>query len=677
MRGFLIFILVLAILVVGTVLLAPMFISSDVVKREVENAVETATGRKLTIAGDVKITAWPALGAELGDVTFANAAGGKADNMAAMKQLRAELALLPLLSGEVRVAEFVLQEPVINLEVARNGTPNWQFDLPEGTEPASAPAQEDGPADETAGGGSGSGSGGGVTPTQVAVADMRIEDGRISYNNAQTGDSYVFEDVDVAVSLPSLDDPLGMDGALTWNGERVTMDAVLARPRVALEGGTTGAEISVGSAPINLTYNGDVTLDGALASNGAVTLDVPSVRRLAAWTGNPMAEGGGFGPLAIKGQLASAGSRYTFSNATMSLDGMNASGDLVVQTVGARPKLSGSLAVDQIDTNVYGGQGDTGWSTDRIDFSGLKAIDTDLALSAGEIIFGNIVIGESALGLDITNGRMVANLTKMALYGGAGTGKLTINGSQATPSLAADFNLSGLAIEPFLNAAAGFKRLKGTGLFNIAVTTQGASQAQMMQALNGTGNIDFRNGAIKGINLAQIIRTALTNPISGWNNAATQDTDFSELNGSFTITNGVLSNQNLQMLGPLIRLTGAGTTSIPNQTINYRLQPKLVASLEGQGGASDKAGLNIPVLVTGTWSNPKFAPDLASVISNPAETLQNLDNIKKLQPKDIIRGLLGQEDGAANDNSSDGSSGGEEKKSAPKPEELLKGLFGR
>ena len=65
MRGFLIFILVLAILVVGTVLLAPMFISSDVVKREVESAVETATGRKLTIAGDVKITAWPALGAEL------------------------------------------------------------------------------------------------------------------------------------------------------------------------------------------------------------------------------------------------------------------------------------------------------------------------------------------------------------------------------------------------------------------------------------------------------------------------------------------------------------------------------------------------------------------------------------------------------------------------------------
>jgi len=670
MRGLLIFLLVIVILVVGTVLLAPQFISSDLVKQEVESAVEAATGRKLTIAGDVKITAWPTLGAELGDVTFANAPDGKADNMASMKQLRAELAIMPLLSGEIRVAEFVLQEPVINLEVAANGAPNWQFDVPDAPAPAPAPAPTSEPGDQAP---SDTSSGGGTTPTEVAVSDMRIENGRISYSDAQSGDSYVFEDVDVSVSLPSLDEPLGIDGALTWNDERVTMNSTLARPRVALEGGTTGAEIAVSSAPVNFTYNGDVTLDGDLASNGAVTLDIASVRRLAAWTGNPMAEGGGFGPLAINGQLKSAGSRYTFSNATMSLDGMNASGDLVVNTAGARPKLSGSLAVDQIDTNVYSGQGDAGWSTDKIDFSGLKAIDTDLNLSAGEIIFGNIVVGESALGLDITNGQLAANLTKMALYGGSGTGKLTINGRQATPSLGADFNLSGLAIEPFLNAAAGFKRLKGTGLFNISVTTRGSSQAQMMQALNGGGNIDFRNGAIKGINLAQIIRTALTNPISGWSNATSKDTDFSELNGSFTITNGVLSNQNLKMLGPLLRLTGAGTTSIAAQTINYRLKPKLVASLEGQGGGADQGGLNIPVLVTGTWSNPKFAPDLASVIADPTEVLKGVESIDKLQPKDIIRGLLGQEEGAANDN----SSGSEDKKTAPDPEKLLKGLFGR
>lgn len=672
MRALLYFVIAVVILVAGAVFLAPMFISADLVKQEVEAAVESATGRKLTIAGDVSISAWPALAANIGDVTFANAPGGKSENMATMKELRAELAIMPLLSGKVQVDEFVLREPVINLEIARNGTPNWQF------EPAAAPADPaPAPQDTQSGGGdttsTDGSSGGGLAPTEVSLANMTIENGQISYSDAQSGAAYNFSDVDVTLNLPSLDEQLNVAGALTWNAERVNIDATVERPRAVLEAATTATTLAVSSNPVTFNYAGDVTFGGALATSGTVDMDVPSVRKLSAWTGSPMADGGGFGPLALNGQLASAGTRYTFSNATMSLDGMNASGNLVVETAGARPKLSGSLAVDQIDTNVYSGQGDAGWSTDVIDFSGLKAVDTDLNLSAGEIIFGNIVIGESALGLDITNGTMVANLTKMALYQGSGTGKLTLNGRRATPSLAANFNLSGLAIEPFLNAAAGFKRLDGTGLFNIAVTASGASQAQMVNTLNGTGNIDFRNGAIKGINLAQIIRTALTDPISGWSNATSSDTDFSELNGSFNITNGVLSNNDLKMLGPLLRLTGAGSTSIVQQSINYRLKPKLVASLEGQGGAADKSGLDIPVIVTGTWSNPKFAPDLAAVISNPAELLKGVESLEKIQPKDIIRGLLGQ-----NDSSSDSSGEApKEETKQPNPEDLLKGLFGR
>ncbi len=674
MRTLLTFIIIIVILAGGAVFLAPMFISADLVKREVEAAVENATGRKLTIAGDVSISAWPALAANIGDVTFANAPGAAEPNMATMKQLRAKLAIMPLFSGTVQVDEFVLSEPVINLEVARNGKPNWQF------EPAASPAGETPAPQDTGGpGDTGEAAGQGITPTEVSLAAMTIENGQISYRDTQSGAAYTFSDVDVTLALPSLDQQMTVDGALTWNGERVNVDAAVERPRAVLDAGTTSATIAVSSNPLTLDYSGDVTFGSALATTGTVDLEVPSVRQLAAWTGSPMAEGGGFGPLSLTGQLASAGSRYTFSNATMALDGMNANGNLVVETSGARPKLSGTLAVDQIDTNVYSGEGDAGWSTEQIDFTGLKAVDANLDLSADEIIFGNIVIGASALDLELTNGLLEAALGRMSLYGGSGSGKLTLNGRQATPSLAANFNLSGLAVQPFLQAAAGFERLAGTGLFNIAVTTQGTSQAQMVNALNGTGNIDFRNGAIKGINLAQIIRTALTNPISGWSNASSADTDFSELNGSFIITNGVLANNDLKMLGPLLRLTGTGSTSIAAQTINYRLSPKLVASLEAQGGDADKSGLNIPVLVTGTWSSPKFAPDLAAVISNPTEVLKGVESLEKLQPKDIIRGLLGQQE-PANDNAAPADEAAQEaapEQKQPNPEELLRGLFGR
>ncbi len=666
MRAFLTFIAVVLVLLVGAVLLLPMFVSADLVKREVESAVQEATGRELTIAGDVSITAWPALGATIGEVTFANAPGATEPQMATMQELRAELAIMPLLSGEIRVDQFVLLEPVIHLEVARDGTPNWQF---EGAPaPAEAPAGEDVPGDGQ--------TPGGMAPTEVVLADIRVENGRVTYRNAQTGDAHEFSDVDMSVSLPGLDEQMTLDGALTWNAERVNVDVAVDQPRAVIEGGTTPATIKVASNPLNVDYAGSITMGEGLSTDGSVSLDVPSVRNLAAWTGNPMPDGGGFGPLSLSGDVSSRPDRYAFSNAQISFDGTSGTGNMTVLTSGARPKITGALSVDQIDTNVYAGQGDTGWSTDTIDLSGLKAVDADLDLSADEIIFGNIVIGQSALDLGIDNGLMTAVLNKLALYGGAGSGRLTLNGRNATPALAGDFSLSGLAIEPFLKAAMDFDTLRGTGQFNIDVTTTGSSQAQMVQNLNGNGGIDFRNGAIKGINLASIIRTALTNPISGWSSASSQDTDFSELTGSFTITNGVLSNDNLNMLGPLLRLTGAGSTSIPQRTINYRLKPKLVASLEGQGGQGDLAGLNVPVIVTGTWSNPKFAPDLGAVLENPGEALKSLENIEKLQPKDVIRGLLGQDSGG----SSSGGSGAQpeqQKQEKPKPEDLIRGLLGR
>lgn len=671
MRALLTFLAVVVVLVVGAVFLVPMFVSADLVKREVEAAVEQATGRTLVIGGDVSISAWPSLAANIGEVTFSNAPGASTEQMAEMRELRAEIALLPLFSGEVRVAEFVLRDPVINLEVLPNGRPNWQFD-PAPEAGGTGPAPDTGP-------GPGEDAGGGTGPAEVAIADLRIENGQVSYADRTTGASYTFSDVDVSVSLPSLDEELTVAGALVWNGERVALDATVARPRAVFEGGATAAALDVDSAPVTLSYSGEAVFGETLSTDGTMSLDVPSVRGLAAWTGNPMAPGGGFGPLALSGQVTSAGNRYSFTGAEVSLDGTSGTGEVTVVTGSARPKVTGTLAVDQIDANVYTGQGDAGWSTEEIDFSGLKAVDANLDLAAGEIIFGNIVTGASALALALDNGRLVADLTRLELYGGAGTGTLTLNGRSGPPSLAADFDLTGLAIEPFLTAAMGFERLRGTGAFNIDITASGASQAQMVRTLNGTGAIDFRNGAIKGINLAQIIRTALTNPISGWSNAATKDTDFSELTGSFRITDGTLTNNDLNMLGPLLRLTGAGSTSIVAQTIDYRLKPKLVASLEGQGGGQ-AAGLDVPVRVTGTWANPRFAPDIGAVLENPGAALQNLENIEKLQPKDVIRGLLGQQEPQAGGDGDGGTA--EEAEPAPReqepnPEELIRGLFGR
>ena len=142
----------------------------------------------------------------------------------------------------------------------------------------------------------------------------------------------------------------------------------------------------------------------------------------------------------------------------------------------------------------------------------------------------------------------------------------------------------------------------------------------------------FEDGAIRGINIAQMMRGLGTNILNGWSRSETQKTDFASLSANYKITNGVAVNSDLQMIGPLVRLTGAGTVHMPNRWLDYTVDPKLVASLQGQGGQADLAGFNVPIKIKGPWSKPDIYPDIAGILDNPAEALKQLKAIGKIDP---------------------------------------------
>ena len=71
------------------------------------------------------------------------------------------------------------------------------------------------------------------------------------------------------------------------------------------------------------------------------------------------------------------------------------------------------------------------------------------------------------------------------------------------------------------------------------------------------------------------------------------------------------------MKAPVFRISGAGTVDLPKRSLNYRIEPKVAATLEGQGG-KDAAGLMVPVIITGPWDNLSYRPDLAAVAKGAA-----------------------------------------------------------
>jgi len=690
MSRFLSFIFVLVLLVAGVLFAAPSFIPVETYKPQISAMVKEQTGRDLTIDGDISLSFLPRLSVTVNDVTFGNAAWASTPNMATMDQLEVVLKVAPLFRGEIALDRFILVGPEIDLAFNAQGKANWVFDVP-ASAPAPAPTPD---ANSTDAGGFS------FTPevTDIQLGQISLVNGRVRYSDARTGAAYEATGINLDVSLPSLNDPLGIDGSLVWNEDTIKLSLDVADPRAFSAGDTSTVVLELSAPKVTSKFNGTASISPALKINGTTTLEIPSVRELAAWAGQPLTPGGGLGAFELGGNIAVSGDKYSFTEAKLSFDGMNGTGDLNVDAGRARPLLTGTLSLDRLDANTYltssegapatdgsggstssgGGAAATGWSDAPIDLGGLKAVDADLKLTVGEILFQEMTIGKSALALKLTNGKLVANLTELDLYEGSGTGRLVLDGSRNTPAVAANFDLRNISAYPLLRDAAGFERIEGSGTIKFDVETSGRSQKAMMSALGGAGSINFADGAIRGINVAELMRNVFSAATTGWASGGAQSTDFSELSGTFTIANGILSNADLKMLSPLVRVTGKGTVNMPNQTLNYRVEPKLAATLQGQGGEQESKGIEVPVVISGPWANPRFTPDLAAVLSNPEGIRDVIDSVKEDGGKGLLQGILGGGGTPAPAApATEGSAPAEAPAEKPSPRDAIRGLFNR
>lgn len=667
----------LIVLVIAALLIAPMVIPVDTYKKEILAQVEKATGREARIDGDFGISLFPTVKFTAGKFSLANAKGGKADKMVSLEKLNVQVAVFPLISGNVVIDSFVLDKPVINLEVDAQGRPNWVFTPAAGAAPAkkdSTPAK--------AGSGSDNDSGG-LGLAGLQLGDVRLVDGRIAYSDAKTGTTQIVDAINMSVSLPSMTSPMAANGSLVWNKEKIDLVFGVDNLNAFLAGTQTGLNAAVAASTVKFDFKGKASSKPQMKASGTIDLDVPSVRKLAAWAGQPLdAPGTGFGPLKINGQIGVDGQKYSFTKAKLSLDAIQATGDFRFDGSGQVPYINAGLGTGMLDLNPYlppegdaaaGSSGSAapagtggnaakpasqGWSTDPIDLSGLRAVNADIALNVAGLMVRKIKVGKSAVNVALKGGRLTTKLTEMALYGGNGTATITADGATATPAVTAKLDLAGLQANPALKDAIDMDKIEGALNANIDIAMRGGSQKAMVSALGGKGKVVFADGAIRGINIGAMVRNAASAFLDP-KSREQQKTDFAELSGTFNIVRGVLSNNDLTLLSPLLRVGGKGTVDMPNRSVNYRIEPKVVASTKGQGGSTDTSGIKVPVIVSGPWDNLSYKPDLAGVI----------DGIAK-DPKKALEGLKNLIPGQSGSGSGGGSA-------IPKPEDALKKLFGR
>ncbi|HPG88278.1 MAG TPA: AsmA family protein [Hyphomicrobium sp.] len=685
---------------------------SELIRTTIARQVKEKTGRDLIVSGPAAFSFYPGLGVTLQDVSLSGPPGSQG-NLVTMASLDVNIKTMPLINRNVEVRRIVVRQPVFDLRVDKAGKKNWNFaELLPPIRYAQADVAPD-TATDVAPPSAFEGNRGISLPKSLndidhlQFDDVRIEDGTVRYTDDRSGKSQEVSAINVKLALQSLQAPLTVIGDLGWHGEKLDFNAKLTSAKAILEERPARLVVAAQNRHLNSSFDGNVLVKDGADVEGQLTTKSESVRDLAQWLGTTLPVVPGFGPLSIAGQLKTNGNVTSLSNANFGLDGATATGNVSVTTGGVRPYVKANLRLSELDLNkymtgaggvaakaspvaapaaapalkpsnaapdagqeadqienllkspatkVYGYTQRDGWSSTPFNMELFGLADSDAKLQVGRLKFNAINVGASSLTVALKNRVMKTSFDEVQLYDGHGKGFLNVDATGKAANIGANFALDGLSALPFLTDAADMKWLSGKAKIGMQLAASGSNPLQLVETLNGKTDVKFADGAIVGFNVPGAIRGISQGKLSGIKTAPSEKTDFSELSASFNVVNGVAQNQDLQMVSPLLRVTGAGAVHLPPRTVDYTIKPKIVASLQGQQGAQGLNGLEIPVRISGPWAKPNIEPDLKGVLSDPNKAMETVKEIGKQfkgkNANEIVDQLLGKKSGDTSSGSS-------------------------
>lgn len=523
----------------------------------IERRVEAETGYQLDIDGGATIKLWPLTVVTLNDVSLHDPKDRDISERFRAKSIRAEVSLRGLLTGNPRVREINIDRPVVNLPMAR-----------ERSRQTRAFKQN--------------GAGTHAEPLPMLIDRVVMSDGAVVFKDTRNRVENRVEQINLrATATP--------DRRLD-----LTADARAGDQPFKLE-----AKATIPNDPVD-----------ALTVPVDFKIDVPGLL--------PQSLSG-------NGEVKASGTTVTINSLTGTLGAARFSGYASVEAT-IKPLVKVNLDFKQLDIDTPAAMATKpandrvwqGWNDVAFSLDGLNYLDADFQISTAALNVGTLHLAPAKIEGSLASGILKMTLNELGLYEGRAAAGLAIDSSIANPIYALRADLRGVRALPLLTSLADFTSLDGRMQAQLDVRTTGRSQREMISNLSGTSTVDFQDGQIRGINIAQMIRSLTSSTLSGWQESDALSTDLSELHATFRIEKGQAETNDLRMAGPLVRVSGTGSANLIAKSLAFRLEPKLVMTTQGQGStATDPVGLGIPVVVEGAWSSPKIYPDMAGILDNP------------------------------------------------------------
>ena len=513
MKKFSFIVLGLIALLVVAVLVAPAFIDWNRFKPQIAEVVRSSTGRDLRIDGDLKISLLPSLRVSAGDIRLSNAAGMTAPDMVSIGSVALEAQLWPLLSKRLVVNSLVVKDPSINLEVDKSGHPNWAL-VPAGGTGGTAAAPE--------AGGSGPLSG-------VQLGDVRIEQGRLSYLSAASGQTIEAKGVNLTAEMADLSKPLLIRGQMTLNDEPVSTNVTVDSLSRLSQSQQATVKLAIDTKHLQVHYDGAAQQQPVPGLDGTFDLDIASVGQLLAWLHMPLdAKQPDPGPLNAHAVLTAEGSKLALKDATITGTALKAHASGSLDASGSVTKASLDVESDVLDVDRYlppqaaqqtraepqtrqpGPPANVfaALSDKPLDLKALRGTDADIKVAIAGIKALGYEVGRIAFTTKAKAGVVDADLTELALYGGNASGSVKLDASGDALGLKTAMKIDHVTVDKLARAATGDAAVSGVVSATLDADARGASPRALAESLSAKvaldlGGVNVKQGAhgVSGLKL--------------------------------------------------------------------------------------------------------------------------------------------------------------------------------
>ncbi|EKL9830637.1 AsmA family protein [Vibrio alginolyticus] len=687
----LLLILAIPIVVILVAILAlTIFVNPNQFKPLIVEQAQKQTGLELVIEGDISWQFFPSIGFELGHTELRNPQGFSKPNLFKVDTVGVDISVMPLFSQQLEIGNVTLDGAEFYIETKKDGSKNIDALTKAQTQQAE---QENNAAPTQNGETQTSGS-----DWSINLAGVTVSNGSLEMQDKQAGSYTKLYDISLNLSEFAFDNwttaDFGVKGEMndqkfTAKGQadfklekglanyalkNINFDATYSDPANKIESATIGLDTFEFDKVNNLTYAikgdaGGMKLDMQGAGQLSVDKAISKVQ-LDKLTLKSTFEGDALPQSPMKVDMVSDLSfdltknhlSFVLEKLTANAIALDGKADVALGDI---PKVRFALHSPNIDLDEFlgldkqaaegnkpasGGESAPAGPEVEPDLSALKTLDVKGGITIDKFKAANAKM--EAVKTSFTVNRGVFELTSFSskLYQGSISATAKLDARQSPATYSVKKSIKGVKVQPLLIDVAENDKLEGTGNIDVNVTGKSLTPTGIKKNLSGTVVINFADGAVNGINVAQLIRENYAKfkgqKVEGTNVA--KKTDFSAMTATLKLNKGVVSTDNMQAQSPLLRVRGKGTANYINETVDFTISTSVVGSLEGQGGKDidELKDITIPINVSGKWADPKFKLVFDDVLKQKAQKeidrgVEKLtDKIKDEKTKDAVDGLL-------------------------------------